>query len=62
MGGAQTEVLPEKMAIKRMDAQGRDFTERARGDAVIGPGAPGRNGDRPIRIDDLISPAINEVV
>ena len=55
-------MLPEKMAIKRVDAQGRDFTEKARRDAVIGPGAPGRNGDRPIRINDLVSPAVNEVV
>jgi hypothetical protein len=50
------------MAIKRMDAQGRDFAKKAGRDAVIGPGAPGRDGDRPIGINDLVPPAVNEVI
>ena len=37
-----------------MDAQDRDFAKRARRDAVVGPGAPGRDRDRPIGIDDLV--------
>jgi hypothetical protein len=46
--------VPGKMTIERMDAQDRDFAKRAGRDAVVGPGAPGRDRDRPIGIDDLV--------
>ena len=46
--------MPGKMTIERMDTQDRDFAKRAGRDAVVGPGAPGRDRDRPIGIDDLV--------
>ena len=50
------------MTIERMDTQDRDFAKRAGRDAVVGPGAPGRDRDRPIGIDDLIPPTINKMI
>jgi len=50
--------MPEKEAIERVDTQDRDFAKRAGRDAIVGPGAPGRDRDRPIRIDDLVSSTI----
>jgi hypothetical protein len=46
--------VPDKMAIERMNTQDRDFAKKAGRDAVVGPGAPGRDRDRPIGIDDLV--------
>ena len=50
--------MPEEEAIERVDAQGRDVAKQAERDAVVGPGAPGRDRARPIRIDSLVSWAI----
>ena len=50
--------MPEKEAIERVDTQDRDFAKKAGRDAIVGPGAPGRDRDRPIRIDDLVSSTI----
>jgi hypothetical protein len=41
-----------------MDAQDRDFAKRAGRDAVVGPGTPGRDRDRPVGIGDLVPSAI----
>ena len=46
--------MADEVAVERMNAQDRDFTKRAGRDAVVGPGAPGRDRDRPIGIDDLV--------
>ena len=50
------------MAIERIDAQDRDFAKKAGRDAVVGPGAPGRDGDRPIGINDLVTPTVNKMI
>ena len=50
------------MAIERMNTQDRDFAKKAGRDAVVGPGAPGRDRDRPVGIDDLIPPTINKMI
>ena len=47
--------MPEEEAIEGVDAQGRDVAKQAGRDAVVGPGAPGRDRARPIRIDSLVS-------
>ena len=46
------------MTIERVDAQDRDFAKRAGRDAVVGPGTPGRDRDRPVGIGDLVPSAI----